>query len=236
LAAIVVAAFGSSAAAGGAALVGALAAGIVLYIVASMTEGIAAEFFRSLLVGSNAAGNAAVWGIVGLWPVAAAVLVLNALAASVSLSRSEGFQGVLGWSNWLLPMSWLIVGLGAIFVVLSGAGTAVTLGRVEFFRLSRLFVDWPTGTIFLKGGWIANLNSYDTAFNMGNFAFIDKASSSDHVDHEAGHTLNLAAFGSWFHLIGFVDEVVLRRGNDALSEKLAQSNAGSSSATIPMWI
>ena len=35
-------------------------------------------------------------------------------------------------------------------------------------------VDWKTGTIFMKGGWlIATSTPIDTAFNMGNFAFVD---------------------------------------------------------------
>jgi hypothetical protein len=146
------------------------------------------------------------------------------------------YQGVVGWANWLLPMSWLIVALGLAFLLLSALGFAVTGGQVEYLAISRLFVDWSTGTLFVRGGWIANLNVYDTAFNMGNFAFIDKDSADDHASHEAGHTLNLAAFGSLFHLIGFVDEVILSRGRGAYSERLADSHANSASPNIPMWV
>jgi len=38
-------------------------------------------------------------------------------------------------------------------------------------------VDWKTGTIFSKSGFIINLNAWDTAFNMDNFAYIDINSS-----------------------------------------------------------
>ncbi len=46
-----------------------------------------------------------------------------------------------------------------------------------------------------------------------------------------------AFFGSIFHLIGAVDENVLRRGASAYAEQLAESNdpSASPSVTIPMW-
>ena len=94
--------------------------------------------------------------------------------------------------------------------------------------------DWSTGTLFIKGGLVANLNYLDTAFNMGNFSFVDYKSGAWHKDHEAGHTLNLAAFGSVFHLIGAVDENVFR-GANAYSERIAESNSSSGGSMIAMW-
>jgi len=42
--------------------------------------------------------------------------------------------------------------------------------------------------------------------------------------HESGHNLNLAAFGSFFHLIDAVDENVVDRKADAYAERLAEDN------------
>ncbi len=137
--------------------------------------------------------------------------------------------------NWLLPMSWLIVGLGLLFYIVSGLLHLVTGGRVPCLRLLESGVDWKTGTFFVKGGLVANLN-YTDAFNMGNFAFVDFQAGAWHKEHEAGHTLNLAAFGSFFHLLGAVDEnVVPRRHGNVYSERLAESNSShSSGSNIPV--
>jgi hypothetical protein len=105
-----------------------------------------------------------------------------------------------------------------------------------YFRVLGLRLDWKTGTFFQKGGFISNLNYRNTAFNMGNFSFVDKGSEKGwHIEHEAGHALNLAAFGSVFHLIGALDENVLGRGNRAYAELLAESNSSGGSDVIPMW-
>ena len=97
---------------------------------------------------------------------------------------------------------------------------AVTGGKVAYLAIQNVDADWKTGTVFMKGGLIANLNHLDTAFNMGNFCFVDYLSTAWHKDHEAGHALNLAAFGSLFHLIGAFDENATPRGADAFAERL----------------
>lgn len=204
------------------------------------------EILRGVMIGCNAAINGGFWFLMvkeaGSTEVAAAVGAiaggLPLLASIGPISQFEPYQGLVGWLNWLMPMSWPIVGAGLLFVVLSLLGFAVTAGKVKAFKVTGFGVDAPTGTLFLKGGWISNLNSYDTAFNMGNFAFIDAKSTDDPkalMEHEAGHTLNLAVFGSFFHLVGFVDEVVLRRGGNAYAERLADSNHNAGGINIPMW-
>jgi hypothetical protein len=69
---------------------------------------------------------------------------------------------------------------------------------------------------------------------MGHFAFVYKDASSYYMDHETGHTLSLAAFGSIFHIVGFIDEMV--SGNSAYSEQLAEGHDPSGTGpTLPMW-
>ena len=198
---------------------------------------------RGWLIGLNAALNTVlVYAIVSLFagkPVAAILGVvagvINLLCVFAPISQNGFFQGVIGWLNWVMPMSWLIVVLGFLFYLFSFLLHAVTAGKVEYLKVQELGVDWATGTFFIKGGLVANLNPIDTAFNMGNFSFVDYKSGEWHKDHEAGHTLNLAAFGCVFHLIGAIDENVFRQGN-AYSERLAESNSsGTSGSNIPMW-
>jgi hypothetical protein len=220
------------------------------YIVAAITASAGvgsswsvSEAVRGALIGCNAAINGAIWFLMvnegGNQGAAAAVGAiaggLPLLAAIGPVSRSEAYQGLVGWLNWLLPMSWPIVGAGIVFVLLCLLGHAITGGKVARCKVTGFGVDGGTGTVFLKGGWISNLNPLDTAFNMGNFAFVDAVSTDMHTQHEAGHTLNLAVFGSVFHLIGAADENILRRMGNAYAERLADSNHSPGGNNIPMW-
>lgn len=201
------------------------------------------EFMRGWLIGLNAALNgvlgaavAAQFTDVPTGAVFGAILgIVNLLCVLAPVTQNGFYQGVLGYLNWLMPMSWLVVALGLGFYFLSFLLHAVTGGQVNYLRIQKIGADWKTGTFFIKGGLVANLNYLDTAFNMGNFSFVDYKSGDWHKDHEAGHTLNLAAFGAVFHLIGAFDENVLRRHN-AYAERLAESNnSGNSGSNIPMW-
>ena len=106
-----------------------------------------------------------------------------------------------------------------------------------FFEVIAFQTDWKTGTWFMKGGYVANLNPLHTAFNMGAFSFVDKSSGQFHIEHEAGHSLNLATFGWVFHFIGALDENVAGGGASAYSERIAESNVPGTSQgdVIAMW-
>ncbi len=222
---------------------------IVGYILAAIgasftsAEGFS-EFIRGLLIGWNSTANGfLLLALIGLFaPVAVAAIVgvvlglFTFLSIVKPISQNEVYQGFLGYLNWFLPMSWLIVGLGFVFYFISFLLHAVTIGKVNYLKIQGLAADWKTGTFFIKGGLISNLNPIDTAFNMGNFSFVDYKSSGWHKEHEAGHTLNLAVFGSVFHLIGALDENATPRGANAYSERIAESNdSGAASNNIPMW-
>lgn len=216
---------------------------VVSYLVAAATAATRfGEFMRGWLVGLNAVLNVGFGfavashfaGLAGGASFAAVIGLVNLLGAIGPVSQNGFYQGVIGYLNWLLPMSWFVVALGAAFYLFSFLLYAVTAGRVEYLKVQDFGADWSTGTLFIKGGLIANLNYLDTAFNMGNFSFVDYKSGAWHKDHEAGHTLNLAAFGSVFHLIGALDENVFR-GANAYSERIAESNSSSGGSTIAMW-
>jgi hypothetical protein len=219
------------------------ALGILSYIIAALAAASSfGEYMRGWLIGLNASLNAVLGvAIVGEFGSVAAAIVgivlglINLLCVLAPVSQSGFYQGVLGWLNWIMPMSWLIVGLGLLFYLVSFLLHGVTGGKVPYLQIQALGADWKTGTFFIKGGLVANLNYLDTAFNMGNFSFVDYKSTDWHKEHEAGHTLNLAAFGCVFHLLGALDENVVR-GANAYSERLAESNAtGTKGSNIPMW-
>ena len=218
---------------------------LVAYLIGAFTIGDApGEVCRGLLIGATAAMNWAVASV--LFPhvfggtagtiLAIIVGVYPFLSVFPFLSRSTLYSGLLGYLNWLLPMSWLIVALGFAFFLLGALGAFIGLAGVTFFKIDRLVFHWQTGTLFTRGGWIANLNPIDTAFNMATFAFVDVKYTGMAVDHESGHTLNLGAFGSIFHLIGAFDENVIS-GANAFSERLAESHVPATAGpALAMWM
>ena len=48
--------------------------------------------------------------------------------------------------------------------------------------------------------------------------------SDEAEEHETGHGLNVAAFGSIFHFVAALDQNVFGSGADTYSEKLAESH------------
>ena len=220
---------------------------LLCYIIVAITISIAtkfSEFVRGFMIGVNACCSGLIlytlFSLLSPPPVAiivSAILVtINFLCAISWFSQGAFYQGIVGWSNWLLPMSWPIIGIGILFCLINSLLALVTFFQVNYFNIQGFKVDWKTGTFFMKGGVISNLNVWDTAFNMGNFTFVDMKSSAWHIDHEAGHCLNLAAFGCLFHFVGFIDEFVLQRRSQAYAERLAESHdTGTSNNNIPMW-
>jgi len=66
-------------------------------------------------------------------------------------------------------------------------------------------LDLTTGTIESAGG-IIGITGFSGGFNLGNFTFLTAPVTSFTAAglsaHETGHTLNVAAFGSVWHLLG----------------------------------
>jgi hypothetical protein len=226
-----------------------LGLGLVGYIVARFTaDTSAADAVRGVLIGMNCGLNLTLWIVVGDAVfsdesaggfIGAVVALLTFLSVIPTLSQSDVYQGFIGWANWFMPMSWIVVVLGLIFYLLCLLGHLVLyLGpKWKFFEVMTMDADFKTGTWFIEGGWVSNCNPIDTAFNMGNFSFVDRESGEMHIEHEAGHTLNLATFGFVFHFVGALDENVFGGGRSAYSERLAESNVpGTGQADIiPMW-
>jgi hypothetical protein len=220
---------------------GSLIVVLVLYLVAGRTtaDAVSGELMPGILLGFNVALNATLLAWI-FAPVAAVVVVFMLLALVPAVARNDVFQVFVGWSNFVLPMSWVVTGLGLAMSLVSAILWGVTAGRVDFLKIHGMPVDWKTGTIFLRGGLAgnANLRSGSPGYNMGNFAFLRGSETADPrlIEHEAGHGLNLAAFGWLFHFIGAIDENVTGGHENAYSEKFAESNVPASTAPrLPLW-
>jgi hypothetical protein len=157
---------------------------------------------RGYGIGLNAGLNIGLWGI--LLPVGGSVIgpvvgLVNFLAAVGPLAATGPFQFVLGWSSWAMPMSWPATGLGLMLFI-------VNLVTAPFFGGVAVRLDVTTGTIESAGG-LVGITGFSGGFNLGNFTFQTAAPGTSFVApglsaHETGHTLNVAAFGSVWHLVG----------------------------------
>jgi hypothetical protein len=236
--------FGANVGLGFLALGGLIVVCVVLYLVArtQATPGSrSGEFMPGVLLGLNTGVSGVL--LVAIWPVAVVICLIPALAVIEPVARSDIYQAFLGWTNFLLPMSWLIVGLGLLFLIVSAILALVNLAiRSNFLKIEKLKLDAKTGTTFLVGGLAgnANLNPHSTGYNMGNFAFLTSgnAASAYLVEHESGHSLNLGIWGAVVHLIGALDENVFGGHANAYTELFAESNVppGSRQGPIfPMW-
>ena len=227
------------------ALAGLIAVCVVLYFVArtqTAPDSRSGEFMPGVLLGLNTGVNGVlIAAIVG--PIVAVVIcVLPALAVIEPVARSEIYQACLGWGNFLLPMSWVIVGLGLIFFLVSLLLGLVSLAvHSDLLHIEKVKLQAKTGTTFTVGGLAGNLNANpkSTGFNMGNFAFIRRERSSDYLfAHESGHTLNLGIWGTVVHLIGALDENVFGGHQNAYTELFAESHvpkADRLGPIFPMW-
>ena len=189
------------------------------------------EFFaRGVLIGLNAAISAIL-----LVPVpgvglllAGWAFVLISLAAVLFVARNRVYQGFLGWSGWLFPMSWLATAVGLLLFVVN-APFAFTL-----FGLGAFAIDWTTGVIETRGG-LVSLGT-GRGFSLGNFTFLMGATAAGAAagrftapsvsSHETGHSLNTAAMGGVVLWINAVDEnIVPGRANLAYGELCAEGHS-----------
>ena len=238
--------FGSNFGWGLLALAGLIVVCVILYLVArtQATPGSrSGEFMPGLLLGLNTAVNGVLLAALFHPVVAVVICLVPALAVIEPVARSNIYQAFLGWGNLVLPMSWVIVGLGLLFLIVSALLALINLAiRSDFLKIEKLKMDAKTGTTFLVGGLAGNgnLSSGSTGYNMGNFAFLKKgnATSPYLIEHETGHTLNLGVWGAVVHLIGALDENVFGGRANAYTELFAESNVPPGSRTgsiFPMW-
>lgn len=125
-----------------------------------------------------------------------------------------------------------------------------------FYSIRR--ISFWYGVHVTEGGVVGNSslqyppNGEGYGWDLGSFAYICAMHASNlpvppagttsttlsTIQHESGHNLNLGAFGSWFHLVGAIDENVppFARDRGAYAEQLAESNVpGTNQTSIFMW-
>ena len=101
--------------------------GISYAIAANIDSGSGgAEFLRGFMIGFNAGMNAAIASALFCPFAGIAIGVIGAMAAIDKVAENRFYQGVLGWSSWVMPMSWTITGVGLVFFVVNFVAAGIT--------------------------------------------------------------------------------------------------------------
>ena len=196
-------------------------------VIATATAG---EFFgRGFLIGLSAAANTMLLIVIpqaGI-PLAIWAFIVISLSAIIFVARNRIYQGFLGWSGWLFPLSWLATAIGLILFVVNFIPAFIMFG------LGAFAVDFTTGVIETRGGLIA----FNGGLSLGNFNFLGSTvpaalippgrfTAASISSHETGHTLNTAATGGIVLWINAIDQSVFpRRRNFAYGEMAAEGHS-----------
>lgn len=183
-------------------------------------------FARGFSIGLTATFNAALLSLVPVVGpfVAVWAFVMISLAAVILVARNRAFQGFLGWSAWLFPMSYPATAVGLLLFLFNAPVAFATLG-IGAFR-----IDFTTGVLETAGG-LTGVTGFVGGFSLGNFNFLTPTvgqgsfTAATISAHETGHTLNTAVMSGVVLWINAVDENVFpRRVNLAYGELLAESH------------
>ena len=207
-----------------------------------VVTGVPGELFaRGMMAGLTASLNAGLIGaipipvIAGTWALWAFVII-SVVGLFPVLAMTRGYQGFLGWSAWLFPMSYpatvvgLLLFLANLPVVLTTPGLGIAAIRIDF----------TTGVVETAGG-LSGITGFAGGFSLGNFTFVVTQPPTPALgeqgpfagqsisSHETGHSLNTAAFGGIVLWINAIDENVppFARFNLAYGELTAESHARS---------
>jgi hypothetical protein len=190
------------------------------------------EFFaRGVLIGLSAAINTVLLLLIAGTVLAVWAFFVISLAAIIFVARNRVYQGFLGWSGWLLPLSYLATGVGLLLFVVNFPFAFATFGVAAFA------LDWSTGVIETRGG-VTGITGFNGGFSLGNFTFLTLTTAAGAgpaparfmtptvSSHETGHSLNTAAMGGVVLWINAVDENILpRRLNLAYGELTAEGHS-----------
>lgn len=206
---------------------------------------------RGFAVGLTAALNAVGAPVIAIvvFPVAGALaapliapwaFVVTSLAAIPAVSRNRVYQGILGWSGWIFPMSLIASAVGFVWfginfvpALISGAAGGGwpfridwSTGAIETVGGITSFISIPTAAAGTVGHFVfvlAPLGANPTAFQQ-NFTPATPPAVFNVATHETGHTLDYVAFGGFRVLLALFDQVIAGNRTTAYSELTADSH------------
>lgn len=194
------------------------------------------EVSRGIIIGlSSGLNGALLWWMTGWAWLSGGVVILLSASAFLWLSRHTRYHTLLGWANWLLPLSWPVNLPGALMLLVNLL--FAPLGYVHpLFRPIRIkvLIDPSTSSFSCFGGLIRPVKGF-SGLNMGNFIFINPG--WEHLlRHEIGHLFSLASMGGPFHYIGGLDEGLVQSNYwEAYAEHLADSYSTPTATVLSVW-
>lgn len=183
-------------------------------------------FARGFMIGLTAIFNASLLSLIPFIGSFLAIwaFIIISLAAVIPVAQNVVFQGFLGWSAWLFPMSYPATAVGLLLFIVNAPAALSTVG-IGAFR-----IDWTTGVMETAGG-LTGVTGFTGGFSLGNFNFLTPGvaqgafTAPSISSHETGHTLNTAALSGVVLWINAIDENIYpRRLNLAYGELTAESH------------
>lgn len=193
------------------------------------------EFFaRGLMAGFNASVNFLLIMLLAVFDpfwapiVASYAFIVISLVTIIFVARNRVYQGFLGWSALLFPVSYLATFPGLLLFLFNTIASVIA--RIPGFTVT---LDFTTGVVESSGGFILTLSGFSGGFSLGNFTFLMRTATAATFtvpsvsSHETGHSLNTAAFGGVVLWINAVDENVapFARRNLAYGELMAEGHS-----------
>lgn len=205
------------------------------------------QFAFGFFLGAASATNFVIWLLVTSIPltlVLALLAVVPVLVIFSALAHSRVVQILVGWTTWIMPLSWIVGAIGVVAFVPFGTAGILRHGR------DALRIDPTSGTLEVQVNFsdVPWASSGTSGFSLGFFTFLntDTKTPKSFLDrsvsaHESGHTLDTGAFGGIFLLVNAFDQNVLRALPDSyysLGEMYAESRAPGTSrvAIVPTHI
>ena len=174
------------------------------------------QFAFGFFLGAAVATNFVIWFLVTSIPltiVLALLALVPVLVIFSALARSRVVQILVGWTTWVMPLSWIVDAIGVVLFVPFAAAGILRHGR------DALRLDPTSGTLETQFDFsdIPIIPSDTNGFSLGFFTYLNSDTTNPRSflnrsvsAHEAGHTLDTGAFGGVFLLVNALDENVLR--------------------------
>jgi hypothetical protein len=196
-----------------------------------------------VIIGMTAGINLAFWSMqpISGASVIAFFTVIGFLASIPSLAIAPVFQVLVGWSAWLMPLSFLATCVGLVFL------TVLAPIAIAQFGLAALRFNFAQGNIELTINFSALTGPITgtAGFSLGNLTFLfngpPAASQTSFfgpgtATHEVGHTMNTSVLGGFFLIVNGVDQNIFPpRGVRSWGELCAESHFPSGGFFIRLW-
>ena len=102
--------------------------------------------------------------------IGVAVGSINFLATFDGIAHNSVYQGILGWSSWVMPMSWAGTAIGLTFYVVNLVFAGITFQQWDAVKIDKLSIDWKTGTIVMVNGLIHHVCSQSRWIEVRSFS------------------------------------------------------------------